>query len=148
MKTTLRFVAAIIILTSASTSAAQLVQINFSQLPSPVVNGEMFYVNDGIPGTPCTGGSINGGVGAIATGINGVWVCTAADSPVIDVTAMGAKCDGHSDDTNPFFYAIAAAQNGGTVTTPANRVCYCPPWICLLWPASLCAGSAQMNTKR
>ena len=111
-------------LSRANTSALQISQINFSQLPSAVVNGEMFYVSDGIAGTPCTGGSINGGTGAVATGINGVWVCTAAYSPVIDVTAMGAKCDGHSDDTNPFFYAIAAAQNGGTVTTPANRVCY------------------------
>jgi hypothetical protein len=51
--------------------SSQLVHLNFAQLPATVSNGQMYYVDDGAPGTPCVGG----GSGAVATGKNGAWSC-------------------------------------------------------------------------
>src|SRR5690348_7379885 len=51
------------------TIAPQLVHLKFANLPATVTNGQFYYVDDGTPGVPCTGG----GAGAVATGIAGQW---------------------------------------------------------------------------
>jgi len=63
----------------ARATSPQLVHLYANQLPATVVNGQMYYINDGTVGSPCTGG----GTGAIAQGINGVWVCTGSAAPPV-----------------------------------------------------------------
>jgi hypothetical protein len=90
-------------------SSPQLVHLYSYQLPATVVNGQLYYVNDGAPGTPCRGG----GSGAIAMGVNGKWVCGAPGSQVQSVLAYGAKDDCATPADTAIQAAIDATPNNG-----------------------------------
>src|ERR1700758_305740 len=64
-------------LNGTDTITPQLVHLNFYQLPATATNGQLYYVNDGIAGSPCQGG----GTGAIAYGVGGQWFCTGTAAP-------------------------------------------------------------------
>ena len=92
------------------TSAPQLVHLQFSQLPASVTNGQMYYITDGAPGTPCKGG----GSGAIAMGVNGKWVCGNIGSQIANVLGWGAKGDCATYDSAAIQAAIDATPNDNT----------------------------------
>ena len=71
--------------TDSNGISPRIVQVPFASLPSET-DGRLFYVTDGTPSTPCTGG----GSGAIAVGVGGVWNCLptrpngAANTPLFN----------------------------------------------------------------
>jgi hypothetical protein len=100
----------------------QLVHLNFSQLPSTVTNGQVYYLNDGAPGTPCKGG----GGGAIAIGVANQWMCTPIAIPIANVIGFGATGNCGPPDDNSIQMAIDAQPinvNDGTnpVYLPATQ---------------------------
>ena len=59
-------------LNGSDTIAPQVTHLNVSGLPGTAVNGQLYYADDGTPGSvPCTGG----GTGSFVQGVNGVWSC-------------------------------------------------------------------------
>jgi hypothetical protein len=90
-------------------SSPQLVHLYSYQLPSTVVNGQLYYVNDGAPGNPCKAG----GSGAVAMGVNGKWVCGAPGSQVQSVLAYGAVDNCSTPADSAIQAAIDATPNNG-----------------------------------
>jgi len=102
-------------LNGSDSIAPQLVHINFAQLPATAVNGQLFYVVDGAPGTPCRGG----GSGAVAMGVNGQWACGAPGSQIQNVLSYGAKGDCTTPDDAAIQRAIDSTPNNtNDGTTP------------------------------
>ena len=59
-------------LSGADTISPQVVHLQVGQLPTTVVNGQLYFADDGTPGTaPCTGG----GGGSLVVGMSGQWSC-------------------------------------------------------------------------
>jgi hypothetical protein len=90
-------------------SSPQLVHLYSYQLPSTVVNGQLYYVNDGAPGNPCKAG----GSGAVAMGVNGQWVCGAPGTQVQSVLAYGALDNCSTPADAAIQAAIDATPNNG-----------------------------------
>lgn len=94
-------------LNGKDTIAPQLVHLKLATLPATVTNGQVYYLDDGVPGSnPC----VAGGAGAVAIGVNGAWSCGASASGAYSVAAFGAKCDGVTDDGVAIQAAFTAAQ--------------------------------------
>jgi hypothetical protein len=95
--------------------APMLVHLNYAQLPSTVTNGQLYYLNDGVPGIPCKGS----GSGAIAMGINGQWVCGAPGIQAQNVLGYGATGNCSSLDNAAIQAALdSTANNGNDGTVP------------------------------
>jgi hypothetical protein len=91
---------------------SQLVHLNFSQLPATAANGQMYYVNDGAPGTPCIGG----GTGAVATRDGGVWNC----GPIPGGTGKpsSVSCSHQGTFVGEGVFTAESNNNAGRFTTP------------------------------
>jgi hypothetical protein len=87
----------------------QLTHIYAYQLPATVTNGQLYYVADGAPGTPCRGG----GSGAIAMGVDGKWTCGVANSQVQNVLNYGATGNCSAFDDAAIQAAIDSTSNNG-----------------------------------
>jgi hypothetical protein len=99
----------------ADTISPQLVHLNFYKLPAAVTNGQLYYLDDGAPGTPCKGG----GSGAIAMGVNGRWVCGSPGTQTQNVLGYGAQGDCTTLDDGAIQAAIdATPSNGNDGTNP------------------------------
>jgi hypothetical protein len=106
----------------AVATSPTLAPLHLFQLPAAVSNGQMYYLVDGTPGVPCTGG----GSGALAMGVGGKWVCTAVGQTIQNVRAYGAKGDCSNLDNAAIQAALDATpnnNNGGTnpVYLPATN---------------------------
>jgi len=101
-------------LSGADTISPQLVHILFSQLPATVTNGQLFYVTDGAPGTPCAGG----GTGAIAQGINGVWSCGPVPGGPAAPTSV--SCSHKNTVVGAGSFNSGSTNYAGSFTTPAT----------------------------
>jgi hypothetical protein len=92
--------------------SAQLTQINFSQLPPTAPNGQMYYVVDAAPGTPCIGGS----KGAVATAIGGVWSCGPLSGG--PGTPKSVSCSYEGTLVGAGSFTAGSNNNAGSFTTP------------------------------
>ena len=92
--------------------SAQLTQIRFSQLPASSANGQMYYVVDAAPGTPCLGG----GSGAVATAIGGVWSC----GPLPGGTAApkSVSCSDQATLVGTGSFTAGSNNNAGAFSSP------------------------------
>ncbi|MBV8774411.1 MAG: hypothetical protein JO166_19060 [Deltaproteobacteria bacterium] len=99
-------------LSGADTVSPRLVPITFSQLPATVTNGQLFYVTDGAPGTPCAGG----GPGAIAMGLNGVWSCGPVPGGIQAPTSV--SCSHKTTVVGAGTFGAGATNYAGNFTTP------------------------------
>jgi hypothetical protein len=100
-------------LSGSDTISPQMVHILFSQLPGSVVNGQLFYVTDGAPGTPCGGG----GPGAIAMGMNGVWSCGPVPGGIATPTSV--SCSHKTTVVGAGVFTTGSTNYAGSFTTPA-----------------------------
>ena len=93
-------------------ASSQLPHLKFSQLPATVTNGQMYYVDDGAPGTPCAGGAS----GAVATGKGGVWSC----GPIPGGTGMpsSVSCSHQRAFVGTGVFTAGSNNNAGSFTTP------------------------------
>jgi hypothetical protein len=124
----------------SDTIAPQLVHLTYSQLPATVTNGQLFYLTDGAPGTPCVGG----GSGAIAQGINGVWSCgpvpggppaptSVSCSHKATVVGAGTFNTGSTNTVGSFTTPVSTTDVDNctiTFSTPSanNRICSWRVW--------------------
>jgi hypothetical protein len=92
----------------------QLSQISFSQLPPTAANGQMYYVVDAAPGTPCVGG----GSGAVATGVGGVWSC--GPLPGGTGTPKNVSCSYQTTLVGAGNFTAGSNNNAGAFTTPST----------------------------
>jgi hypothetical protein len=99
-----------------SGSSRQLVHLNFAQLPATVTNGQMYYVNDGAPGTPCSGG----GNGAVAVGDGGVWSC--GPIPGGSGIPSSVSCSYQGTLVGAGGFAAGSNNNAGSFTTPNTGI--------------------------
>jgi len=90
----------------------QLTQISFSQLPATAPNGQMYYVTDAAPGTPCVGR----GSGAVAIRIGGVWSC--GPIPGGTGTPSNVSCSHQETLVGTGSFTAGSNNNAGTFTTP------------------------------
>jgi len=98
--------------TASVNISPQLTQISFSQLPATATNGQMYYVTDAAPGTPCVGG----GSGAVATRIGGVWSC--GPIPGGTGTPKNVSCSHQGTLVGTGSLTAGSNNNAGTFTTP------------------------------
>lgn len=128
--------------------SSQLAHLTFSELPATVTNGQMYYVDDGAPGTPCTGG----GSGAVATGKGGVWSC--GPIPGGTGTPSSVSCSSQGSFVGLGHFTDGSNNNAGSFTTPdtASDVDNCTvtfstpapsPRMCI-WSAANVDASATM----
>jgi hypothetical protein len=94
----------------------QLVHLSFSRLPAAVTNGQMYYVDDGASGTPCTGG----GSGALAIGIGGVWSC--GPIPGGTGTPSGVSCSHQATFVGIGSFTASSNNNTGSFVTPNTDI--------------------------
>lgn len=91
-----------------------ITSITFSQLPGTVQNGKVFYIQDGAPGTPCTGG----GQGAWATGVNNQWNCgPIAGGPGAPTSVT---CNHLNTIVGSGTFLAGANNASGSFTTPSS----------------------------
>ena len=88
------------------------VAIHFANLPASVQNGQVFYLIDGAPGTPCAGG----GTGAIAQGINGIWACGLVPGGTAAPTSV--SCSYATTVVGAGTIGAGATNYAGFFTTP------------------------------
>jgi hypothetical protein len=88
------------------------VPINFANLPATVQNGQIFYLIDGAPGTPCAGG----GTGAVATGVNGQWSCGTVPGGPAAPTSV--SCSYASTVVGNGTIGAGSTNYSGFITTP------------------------------
>ena len=93
-------------------SSTQLVHLNFAQLPAIATNGQMYYVNDGAPGTPC----ISGGTGAVATRNGGMWNC--GPIPGGTGTPSSVTCSHQGTFVGEGSFTADSNNNAGHFITP------------------------------
>lgn len=97
-------------------TASNLPHITFSNLPGTVSTGQLYYINDGTPGSvPCTGG----GTGTIAMGIGTQWVCYAPGTVVTSGNSL-LKGNGAGGIVNAASGTDYAPATAGTFVLKGN----------------------------
>ena len=103
-------------LSGADPISPRLVPITFSQLPVTVTQGQLYYVTDGAPGTPCAGG----GPGAIAMGMGNVWSCGPVPGGISAPTSV--SCSHKATVVGAGTFASGATNYAGSFTTPNSNI--------------------------